>query len=70
MIELFTKLMNGTLFHFGDNPERKLIKDGNTHYVSPTGRHQIHPHVAVVPDQSPSQWRDSFYNQSKGESDG
>lgn len=48
MIKLFKELINGTVFHFGDNEVRKLIKDDASHYVAPEGRHKIHPHVAVI----------------------
>lgn len=68
-LKLFTSLLVGELFnHYGDNTSK--TKSDATHYVSETGRHVIHPHVAVVPRVAPDQFGSSFYNQSKGDSNG
>lgn len=48
MLKLFSELVVNAIFHFGDKPNRLLIKDSPTHYISPEGRREIHPHVAVI----------------------
>lgn len=65
-LKLFAELIIGTRFHFGDNPIRKLIKDGPSHYIAPEGRHKTHPHVAVIQDP-PKYVTKSIWD--KGESD-
>lgn len=65
-LKLFIELINGTRFHFGDNPDRDLIKDDRTHYVAPEGRHSIHPHVAVIQDR-PRYVVRSIWDRSRGE---
>lgn len=47
-LKLFQELLSGKLFHFGDKPNRILIKESKDHYIAPEGRRSIHPHVAVV----------------------
>jgi len=47
-LNLFSKILIGGMFHFGDKPDRILIKSDKTHYVAPEGRRVIHPHVAVI----------------------
>jgi len=55
-LKLFVELIWGTLFHFRGDSNRKLIKSDDNHYISTTGRHVIHPHVAVEAD--PYNFRD------------
>ena len=55
-LKLFIELIQGTLFHFYDKRNRKLIKMNKDHYVAPEGVHKINPHVAVV--QDPYNFRD------------
>lgn len=47
MLKLFVELTLGSLFHFGDKPDRILIKSNGSHYVSPEGRRNINPFVAI-----------------------
>ncbi len=52
MIQLFVELFRGQLFHFGDKPDRRLIKSDDSHFVSPTGTlRKISPYVAVIPEE-------------------
>lgn len=67
MINLFVNLLVGSIFHFGDAPDRKLIKSDDKHYVAPEGRHSIHPHVAVISDPSINPTK-SIYDQTEGDS--
>jgi hypothetical protein len=68
MIKLFMEILSGMVFHFGDKPDRKLIKSNSSHYIAPEGRRTADPHVAVVPDTQNS--ARSIYDQTEGESDG
>ena len=47
---LFLELLISDIFHFYDNPDRKLIKSDDTHYVAPEGRRSISPTVGVIKD--------------------
>jgi hypothetical protein len=47
-LKLFINLLSNSVFHFGDNAQRILIKSDPTHYIAPEGRRSIHPHVAVI----------------------
>lgn len=67
ILKLFSELLRGEWFHFYENPSLKLIKNDDTHYVSPTGRHQIHPHVLVFGERAENP-RKSIYDQTKGDS--
>lgn len=69
ILKLFVELLRGEWFHFYEEPSRKLIKNDDTHYVSPTGRHLIHPHVLVFGEDATEHFK-SIYDQTKGESDG
>lgn len=45
---LFKEIPKGFAFYFGDKPERVLVKDSDTTYVTPGGgKRPIHPHVLV-----------------------
>lgn len=68
ILKLFSELLRGEWFHFYDNPSRKLIKNDDTHYVSPTGRHLIHPHVLIIGEKDKAS--KSIFDQSEGDSDG
>lgn len=72
MIKLFSQLLSGELFHFGDKPNRLLIKSGRSHYVAPEGRRKIDPHVAVIPDDHREEvgGESIFERFNKGGSDG
>jgi hypothetical protein len=51
-IKLFVELFIGSIFHFYDTPERKLIKSGEIEYLAPdTTTKKISPSVAVFEDQ-------------------
>ena len=47
-LKLFAKLLKGSIFHFGDRPNRILIAEDKDHYIAPEGRRKINPFVAVV----------------------
>ena len=57
MMKLFQSLSVGTIFHYGDNPVRKLVKKDATHAISVTGTHVVHPHVLVVPEFQEDTWK-------------
>lgn len=66
-LKLFIEILIDGLFHFYDKPDNKKVKSDSSHYISETGRHVIHPHVAVVEDKT--QPRKSIYDQTQGDSD-
>ena len=45
-LDLFCNLKRGALFKFYGR-SGTLVKNDETHYISPTGIKKIHPHVAV-----------------------
>lgn len=67
-LKLFIEILTGGLFHFYDKPNNKLVKSDGSHFVSETGIHRIHPHVAIVEDKTEP--RKSIYDQTQGDSDG
>ena len=69
---LFSKLLNGVPFHFGDKPNRMLIKSDRTHYFAPEGRKVINPHVGIFEHvTTTSLGGESLYEKfMKGKSDG
>lgn len=69
ILKLFSELVRGEWFFFYENPSRKLIKNDSTHYISPTGRHQIDPNILVFKER-PELPRRSIYDKTKGDSDG
>jgi len=68
MIKLFIELANYEWFHYGDKPERKLMKSDSSHYICPEGRRGINPLVAVFTDVMKTETpRKSIYNHTKGD---
>jgi len=68
-LKLFNELAINEWFHYGDKPERKLMKSDSSHFVSPApvSIRKSHPHVAVVPDKMESTPRKSIYDQTQGD---
>ena len=66
-LKLFVELIRGEWFHFGDKPDRKLMKTGDKTYFAPERNRHSDPHVAVVPDKVEGEPRKSFYDQTKDE---
>lgn len=60
MIDLFINLLRGDAFHYGDQPDRILMKTDDDVYTGPMGEHHIDPYVAVIPQ---------YPRESKGDSD-
>ncbi len=68
MLKLFSQITKGTKFHFGDRPDRELVKEDDTHYVAPEGRHSAHPHVLVIQSKSkPNGGTPAITDEPKGE---
>ena len=70
-IKLFNEIPRGTIFTFGDRPERELIKFDSSHYIGPERPHfptVINSHVAVFPKQSVAS--KSIYDLTTGDSNG
>ena len=68
-IKLFIELINGEAFHFGDRPDRIMVKSDPRHYVAPPGQVKVsHPHVAVFSDtiDAPT----SIFDRKNGEKNG
>jgi hypothetical protein len=63
-LKLFIELAVNDIFHFGDNPDRKLVKSDDRHYVAPEGRRAINPTVAVIKDDPPKD-QSTYLNQKK-----
>lgn len=68
-LKLFVDLLTGDWFHFGDKPERKLLKSDQNHYISPEGRRAANKHVAIFSDVIRVK-RKSIYDQTKDDLDG
>lgn len=66
MGKLFIQLFISTIFHFYGNPERKLIKSDDSHYIAPEGRRSINPFTLVFEDPIETK-RKSIFDSSEGE---
>ncbi len=62
-LKLFCQVVKGTIFYFGDNPNRLLVKSNGAHYIAPEGRHKINPHVLVFQNDEKSV--KSIYNHTE-----
>lgn len=70
MLKLFVELLTGDLFHYGDTPDTTNVKTGDTEYVGPDGKHDIHPHVVVIQDKSENMITSKgLLDRMKGDSD-
>lgn len=61
-LKLFQELLRGELFHYGDRPDRLMIKADDYRQVTPEGHAvKVHPHVAVVSEEGTTKDYRSFY---------
>ena len=69
-LRLFRQLLRGELFHYGNNPDRELVKVDHSHQVGPGGNiRKTDPDVLVFSDRTDSPTSIFTIDESKGDSD-
>lgn len=62
VVKLFHNLLRGELFHYGDRPDRMMIKADDYRQVTPEGHAiRVHPHVAVISEKGTTRDYRSIY---------